>query len=150
MADVSAQRVAKVYAAALLGAAEKVGQAEAVAEELDSLIDDVFRADPEVEFFLSSLAVGHKHKETVLRSVFESRATPLFFNFLIVLNQHERLELLRPIRAAYHTLLNERAHRIPVHVRSAVPLPDDQRDRLAAQVARHHAPGADPRPSRRA
>jgi F-type H+-transporting ATPase subunit delta len=133
-ADVSTQRVAKVYAEALLRAAEGGGQAESVREELDSLIDDVFRADPQGEAFLASLAVGRDRKKEVLRSIFEPRASKVFFNFLMVLNNHERLELLRPIRSAYRTLLNERAKRIPVHVRSAVALADDQRERLVRTV----------------
>ena len=39
-ADVSARRIAKVYAEALLSAAEKQGQAEQVLAELDSLVRD--------------------------------------------------------------------------------------------------------------
>jgi F-type H+-transporting ATPase subunit delta len=133
-ADVSAQRVAKVYAEALLRAAARDGQPEVIEEQLDSLIDDVFRADPQFEEFLGSLAVGRDHKAAVLESVFKARASGMFYNFLLVLNQHERLELLRPIRAAYHLLLDERAHRVPVLVRTAVPLPDDQRERLVQMI----------------
>ena len=42
--------------------------------------------------------------------------------------------LMRPILAAARDLANERANRIRVHVRSAVPLPNDQRDRLREQL----------------
>src|SRR5262245_2865499 len=71
-ADTGAQRVAKVYAEALLNAAEKRGQADEVLEELESLVQDLFRADPEFETFLSSGAVGRDRKAAVLRTVFES------------------------------------------------------------------------------
>ena len=57
-ADVSARRIAKVYAAALLNTAEKLGQAEAVLAELDSLVRDVFEKVPRLEVLLSSAAVG--------------------------------------------------------------------------------------------
>ncbi len=134
IADVGAQRIARVYAEALLNAAEQSNQVEAIAEEVDSLVQDVFRADPQFEAFLSSGAIGRHHKEAVLKSVFEGRASPLFLNFLLVLNHHERLELLRAIRVAFRSLLDERAHRIRVEVRSAVPLPDDQRERLAQEL----------------
>jgi F-type H+-transporting ATPase subunit delta len=129
-ANVSAQRIARVYAEALLNAAEKRGEADAVAEQLSSLIGDVFQADPQFEAFLSSGAVGRPHKAAVLRSVFQKRASELFFNFLLVLNEHERLDLLRPILAALQVLRDQRARRIRVQVRTAVPLADDQRGRL--------------------
>jgi F-type H+-transporting ATPase subunit delta len=129
-ADVGALRVAHVYAQALLTAAEKQGRADEVFEQLNSLIEDVFAADPRVESFLASPAVPRPAKAPVLRAVFGDRAGPLFTNFLLVLNDHGRLELLRHVRFAYRQLLDERQRRVRVQVRSAVPLPDDQRQRL--------------------
>jgi F-type H+-transporting ATPase subunit delta len=133
-ADTGAQRVAKVYAEALLNAAEKRGQTDEVLEELESLVQDLFRADPEFETFLSSGAVGRDRKAAVLRTVFETRAGELVFNFLMVLNAHERLDLLRPITAKYRELRDQRARRMRVLVRTAVPLPDDQRDHLVREL----------------
>lgn len=128
--DVSAQRVARVYAEALLNAAERRGQADALLDEYESLVNDLFRADPMFEAFLASAAVGREHKREVLRKVFEHRASELFFNFLMVVNQHERLELLRLILQACKALRDQRARRIHVQVRSAVPLADDHRQQL--------------------
>ena len=55
-------------------------------------------------------------------------------DFLKVLNQHERLNLLRPILSAAKELQDERAKRIRVQVRSAVPLADEQANRLRQQL----------------
>ena len=68
-ADVSARRIAKVYAAALLDAAEKQGEAEEVLPELESLVRDVFEADPRLEVLLSSAAVGRHARHAVLQKV---------------------------------------------------------------------------------
>jgi F-type H+-transporting ATPase subunit delta len=133
-ADVGAQRIAEIYAEALLNAADKKGQVEAVLDELDSLIRDLFGADPHFEAFLASSAIGRDPKAQVLRSVFEGRASEVFANFLMVLNHHERLDLLRPILTAARDLYDQRARRLRVQVRSAVPLPDDQRDRLLHEL----------------
>ena len=133
-ADVGAQRVARVYAEALLKAAEKQGQVEDVLDELATLVGEVFRKDPQFEEFLASGAIGRDRKAQVIRGVFEHRASSVFFNFLMVLNNHDRLGLLRPIRAAYQELYDERARRIRVVVRTAVPLPDDQRARLQQEL----------------
>jgi F-type H+-transporting ATPase subunit delta len=134
MADVGAQRVAHVYAEALLNAAEKQGQSGQVLESLDSLIRDVFPAEPQFEAFLQSSAVGRERKAQVIDKVFEGKASPVFVDFFKVLNQHERLNLLRPILTAAKELRDERAKRIRVKVRSAVPLADSQTNRLVEQL----------------
>jgi F-type H+-transporting ATPase subunit delta len=132
-ADVGALRIARVYAEALLSAADRHGQADAIQEALDSLLNDVFRADPRIEALLASPAVPRQEKAGILRQAF-GQAGSLFVNFLLVLNDHGRLDLLRPIRAAYGELLDERAHRVPVQVRSAVPLGEEQRRRLEGEL----------------
>jgi F-type H+-transporting ATPase subunit delta len=133
-ADVGAQRVAHVYAEALLNAADKQGQSEQVLESLESLIRDLFPAEPQFEIFLTSSAVGRDRKAQVIDKVFENKASVLFVDFLKVLNQHERLNLLRPILAAAKELRDKRAKRIRVWVRSAVPLTDEQANRLRQQL----------------
>jgi F-type H+-transporting ATPase subunit delta len=133
-ADVSALRIARVYAEALLKSADRRGQADTMADTQDSLIDDVFRADDRVEAFLASPAVPRKARASLIREVFASRGGELFANFLLVLNDHGRLGLLRYIRAAYHELLDERAHRVRVQVSSARPLAPDQRERLQKEL----------------
>jgi F-type H+-transporting ATPase subunit delta len=133
-ADVTAQRVARVYAEALLNAAENSGQADAVLGELASLVQDVFKRQPKLEVLLSSAAVGRRRREELIHKIFEGKASDVFFNFLLVLNRHERLELLRPILVTLRDLYDQRAGRVHVQVASAVPLPDDQKQRLAHQL----------------
>ncbi len=135
MADVTAQRVARVYAVALLDAAEKKQQGDAVLEELRSLIDDVFKANAQIEVLLSSAAVGRKKRHEIIQKVFAGRSSELLLHFLLVLNDHERLELLRPALVALQELHDERAGRRRGLVTRAAPLPDEQRDRLFAQLA---------------
>jgi F-type H+-transporting ATPase subunit delta len=133
-ADVTVQRVARVYAGSLIKAAQKQGAADEILDELQSLVQDVFRREPLFETFLASYAIDRKHKSAALESAFKERANKLLFNFLMVLNEHDRLELLRPILSAYRELNDERARRMRVQVRSAAPLPDDQRERLTEEL----------------
>jgi F-type H+-transporting ATPase subunit delta len=132
--DAGSRRVARVYAAALLDAAAKHQQTDAVLDEFASLFDDVFRGDPQFETFLASGAVSRRAKAGVIHNVFDGRASETFRNFLLVLNDHQRLDLLRGIHQAARELNDERAGRIPVLVTSAAPLPDDQRQRLLEQL----------------
>jgi F-type H+-transporting ATPase subunit delta len=136
-ADVSARRIAKVYAEALLDAATAQGQDGDVLAELDSLVRDVFEKEPRLETLLSSAAIGRHARHEALRKVFAGRASSAFTNFLQVLNDHERLNLLRPILSAAIDMYDERHQRLRVIVASAVALPDDIRQRLENGVRAH-------------
>jgi F-type H+-transporting ATPase subunit delta len=131
--DVVSQRIARVYAEALMNAAQMQG--DAVLEELESLVKDVFSAEPQLEAFLSSGAVGRDRKAQLIDRVFQQRSAEVVCNFLQILNRHDRLDLLRPIAAAAREINNERKNRVRVIVRSAVPLSEDQEQRLARQVS---------------
>ncbi|SRR6266545_1739783 len=133
-ADIGSERVARVYAEALLNAVEKTGEVDATFEQFDSLVHDVLDTNPLLAAVLSSPAVPSKAKAEIIEKICAGRASQLFTNFLLVLNDHVRLDLLRPILTVMHELANQRARRLRVLVRSAVPLPDDQRDRIAQGV----------------
>jgi F-type H+-transporting ATPase subunit delta len=128
--DAVSQRVARVYAESLLGAAEQLNQTDQVMDELGALFEEVFRAGPLFEAFLTSGAISRKPKAEAIRKAFEGKTSELFLNFLLVLNDHQRLDLLRVIYQAARELRDERAGRLPVVVTTAAPLADDQREQL--------------------
>jgi len=128
------RHVARVYAEALYNAADKNGQMREVLEELEELAGDVFRLDPRLEVFLSSPAVARERKEQALRKGFQGRVTPTTLHFLLVLNHHDRLAMLRAVALSYRELYDERSGHIKVQVRSAVPLTEDQAERLRQQL----------------
>jgi F-type H+-transporting ATPase subunit delta len=132
--DVGTERIARVYADALYRASLQQNRVDEIFEELESLVREVFHAAPEWEIFLSSGAIGRDRKAATIRAVFEGRASELVANFLLVLNDHERLDILRAIIEAYRQIRDDKAGRMPVQVRSAVPLEGDQRDRLVQQL----------------
>ena len=129
-ANVRQARIARVYADALLGAAARESQADEVGAELDSLVRDVIGQNPGVATFLTSPALTRRTREPVLQAAIAGNASPLISSFLGVLNANNRLDLLRPIAAAFRELLDKRAGRVRVSVRSAVPLGDAERDEI--------------------
>ena len=133
-ADASAQRIARVYAEALLDEAQRHGDAEATLEDLNVLLRDVTAADPLIASFFLGGVIGRETRAHVLKDAFGGRVSDLFLNFILVLNDHDRLELLRPILLSYRDLLEERTGKVRVLVRSAVALPDDQRQRLEQEL----------------
>jgi len=132
--DDEARHVARVYAEALYRAAEKAGNVEEVLDELESLVDGVFGQNPGLELLFASAAVGYKRKNEIITHTFEGRASQVFTQFMRVLNDHARLDMIRPIAGAFRTLYNRRSRRLAVRVRSAVPLTEAERSQLTEDV----------------
>jgi F-type H+-transporting ATPase subunit delta len=138
----SERRVARVYADALLSVAEQRGQAEDIGRELRAVVTDVYAKAPEIEAMLASPVVKRSRKAPVLEHAFKNNVSDLLFNLLNVLNAKDRLVLVRHVAAAYRDILDERAKRVRVSVRSAVPLTDGQTEQLKEAIGR--ATGLDP------
>jgi F-type H+-transporting ATPase subunit delta len=132
--DDESRHVARVWAEALYKAAEKAGEVEPALQDLEALVNEVFRRDPGLELFFASAAIGRDRKKQALNAAFEGRATPTFVQFLEVLNEHDRLDMVRAIAGAFRALHDRKARRLTVHVRSAVPLTDEERHRLREDV----------------
>lgn len=132
--DDATQHVARVYAEALLNAAEQSGQTAEIIEDLDSLLNQVFTQDRYLEAFLTSRGVSRDRRASALRAAFQGRASDLFLNFLLVLNDHDRLDALRSIAATLRTLNEKRTGKVRVQVRSALPLAEDQQERLRQEL----------------
>jgi F-type H+-transporting ATPase subunit delta len=133
-------RLAKVYAEALLSAAQRQNALDATGDELAHFVTDVLDAAPEIEPFLASPVVGKKAKAAALEAALPGNASDLLRGLFAVLMQNGRLDLFRGVVAAYQQLINERAGRVPVKVTSAVALDHAHRDvltRTLTDILRH-------------
>jgi F-type H+-transporting ATPase subunit delta len=97
---------------------------------LNAVAHDVLSGHPGIAAYLANRAVGRKNKLPVLTAAFGPNASDLFNKFLGVLNQNNRLDLLRWVAAAYQKLRDDAAGRVRVRVTSATPLTDAQLDTL--------------------
>lgn len=125
-----AARIATVYAEALLNVAEMRGQAEAVGQELDSLVHGLFAASPELEAFLANPAVHRRRKIAVIDKAIAGKCSTLMEDFLRLLCRHDRLTHLRIIAVSFHALRDRLAKRMRILVESAVPLEPAEQERL--------------------
>src|SRR5262249_33428168 len=103
-------------------------------EALRAVVNEVLPSDPDLEAFLCMPGGGRELRARVIRQAFEGRADDFFVDFLLVLNDHDRLNLLRHVLHAYEQLYDQRQNRVRVAAHSAAPLPDDQRQRLLDQL----------------
>jgi F-type H+-transporting ATPase subunit delta len=129
--DVQAERAATIYAEALLNVAQEYNQVEAVLHELQTLVSDVIEKQPEVAEFFKSAAVGREHRAAVLKAVFgRDRIQPVLADFLVVLNEHDHLDLLPSINVMAQRIYLTRTNKILVDVVSAVPLTEAEQERV--------------------
>jgi len=120
--DVGGAALGQVYAKALISATEQVGTSEAVMEEFDSLMADVFARLPKLQALLASPRVSFEEKEGLIHRAFAGKMSPLLLNFLKVLCKRHRFDGLRAVHRAAHRYLNELRGRTEVQVITAKPL----------------------------
>jgi F-type H+-transporting ATPase subunit delta len=128
--EVGVEHIANVYAEALLGAAEGAGQVDAVLEELDSLVADVFDPHPELERVLASGVISHDERSGILDRVLGVQASPLVMSFLKVVSRHGRMNCLRVIRSQAHAIHRQKLGEVAVQVTTAAPLEQAAAQRL--------------------
>ena len=123
--DTGQQYLGAVYAKALLGAAEKVGNAEAVVDELNSFIDGVLDKVPNLGETLSSPRIAVELKTAMLDKALSGKASVELLNFLKVVARHGRFNCVEAIRQAAREQLNELRDRVEVNLVTAEPLNSD-------------------------
>lgn len=132
--DASRQHLGSVYAKALLGAAESVGQADQVVEEIEALVTDVLDKLPQLDAALKSPRLTHEERLPILDKAFGSQLSPTTLTFLKVVSKHGRLDCLRAIARAARKLLNTARGRVEVIVETAYPLSNPIRERIVGRL----------------
>jgi F-type H+-transporting ATPase subunit delta len=132
--DSGRQHLGSVYAKALLGAAEKVGQAEQVVEELESLVNDVLTKLPQLDGVLSTPKLSHEERLPIIDKAFGGRMSATTLTFLKVVSKHDRLGALRAIARAARKQLNALRGRVEVIVETAHPISNPLRERIVSRL----------------
>ncbi|HEV3137746.1 MAG TPA: ATP synthase F1 subunit delta [Pirellulales bacterium] len=122
--NVGAQQVAMIYAKAFLGAAEKAGQTDSLIEEFNTLIAAVLDPFPGLEAVFASALISHEEKSQILDRILGSRLSPLLLDFLKVISQHGRLDLVRAIHHEILKLYDNLRGRVRVQLHTATPIPN--------------------------
>lgn len=133
--DAGRQHLGTVYAKALLGAAEKAGQADQVVDELESLVADVLEKQPKIDAIFSSARLSHEERLPILEKAFRGKLSPTLMTFLKVVSKHGRLGALRAIARAARKQLNTARGRVEVLVETAHPLSNPLRDRITSRLS---------------
>jgi F-type H+-transporting ATPase subunit delta len=126
--------LARTYAEALVGAAEKEGPVDEVLDELEAIRAFVIGKYPTFALMMTSPVRSTKDKDRIIVQAFEGHALPISVRFLRVLNRHGRLDLIGRVLIEGRAVWDKKQNRCPVTVRSAVPLSDAQLDALRERL----------------
>ena len=122
----SASAIAKRYAKALVELGAEEGAVDRFQTALTG-VDAVFKANPELVAVLANPAYGLEAKREILKDMVTRLDVPAtVVNFLLLLQERNRLAVLGQIALAYGALADERSGVLRAKVTAAMPLDDSQ------------------------
>ncbi|HEX2742106.1 MAG TPA: ATP synthase F1 subunit delta [Rubrobacter sp.] len=121
------------YAEALFEAARERDELEEVFSDLQEFVT-ALRETEELRLFFYGGQIPERQKRRALEGLTEGMSTSTT-NFLKVLVDNGREEILDEVLARYEQLVKEHLGRIEVDVTTAVELSEEQRDRLKERLA---------------
>ncbi len=130
--DSDQQQVGNLYAKALLGAAGT--SVDEIVKQFEEVVAGCLDRFPALEQALASPRVGMDEKEAMLDRIFQGKLSPILLNFFKVLCRRGRVGEMRAIQVTATQMLNEQKGLQRVQVASAMPLNDQQRSSIKAQL----------------
>ncbi|MGH9687453.1 MAG: ATP synthase F1 subunit delta [Candidatus Acidiferrales bacterium] len=130
------EAVASRYAAALADAALDQGNAQRVRADLGAFVG-AYDESPELRTVLETPSIAPELKHKVISALAQRMdLAPAVRNFMFLLVDHNRIEMLREIQRAFHEALNSRLGIADAEVTSARELNDEERRELTAALER--------------
>jgi F-type H+-transporting ATPase subunit delta len=132
----AAQPAARPYARALWDLAKERGQVDAVGRELELVAETIGQMPALRDLFLRPW-VAPSVKEGVAREVAgRLDLSPLVRDFIALLVRQGRGDQLAGVAEVYRDLVDEDLGRLRAHVRTAVPLTEEERQQLRERLGR--------------
>ena len=132
--DIGVEKLAKVYAQAIIAAADKAGCRGQVLEELAGIVGDVLPKAPAAAGVFASPRITPEEKSAVIDRIFAGKLAPTTLNSLHVLARHERLGILPQVAAAAARLAEELEGLSQATFTTAVPLEPAEQARIVGEV----------------
>ncbi|MFT7692609.1 MAG: ATP synthase F1 subunit delta [Candidatus Latescibacterota bacterium] len=130
----NAPEVVRRYAATLLNAAEETGVLESVRSDVEGVLETMAKSKDLVGFLENPLfSADIQHKALV--AIFEGKLQELTLNFLSLMAQRRRTNLLSQALETFLVLAEEKEGVVSAEVVSAVALTEDQQERLRGRLA---------------
>jgi len=134
--DIGAERIAKVYAQAIVEAADGKQCRREVLDELAAIVDGVLKQVPQARAVFASPKVTPEQKSALIDRMAKGRVLPTTLHALHVLARHERLDILAEVVAAARRLADSLDGRRQAVFTTAVPLDAAEQERIVAAVSK--------------
>lgn len=131
--DDTARSIALVYAEALYNAALAKAESDSVLGELLE-IGKVIDSNPRLLGIFSTPVISRDEKAKLLKDLFLSRSSSIVSNFLMVLNEHDRLELIAAVVDQFEELDQARKNQVKVQVITAVSVSSSQEGQISVEL----------------
>lgn len=121
--------LARIWSGSIAALAVADGRDDEIADELEGVVA-LFDASPDIEILLTTPLIDDEAKGALVEKALRGRASDLLVDALQILRRKRRLGLVRAVARAYRGEWLRRRNRVEVHVASAIPLTEAQRDAL--------------------
>ena len=132
--DVKNLKTARKYANALLESATDAGNTSKVSANLD-LILETLKINSELSNFLYSPIVKVEDKKEVIKKIFSSHIEEITLDFLYLLVDNNRLNVIEEIVECYNSENNRIENIVKPVIISAVDLDENQKVRLIEKIS---------------
>lgn len=126
--------MARRYARALFGLALERDLLNKIQQEL-AVLTEILDTNGDLRQFLYAPQVDRSDKRAALEELFQDRFSNVFFNFLMLLVEKGRQNLMAQIRREFEALYDRHRNLVRAEVFSAVPLADEQIEELRRALA---------------
>jgi ATP synthase F1 delta subunit len=126
------QEIADVYARSLFEVASEQKQLDVVKEQLGQFAD-ALNSNRDIAIFFFSPYFSAAEKKDGLKKAIDG-ALPIFENFLEALIERHRMPVIFRIRVEYEKLWDKANKRLPVSVKTAVPLDPATLESIGARI----------------
>ena len=127
--------IARRYARALYEQAQQDGVLDAVDADM-AVIRETLEASRDLNRFFRSPIISREKKQAVVTSLVETQQRPTTLRFLELLVDKKREDLVPEIVAAYRALRDEQEGVVEAHVKTALPLSDEEERTLTTALER--------------
>ena len=132
--DTGVERLSKVYAQAIVEAADRKQCRRDVIAELAAIVLDVLPKVPRALEVFASPKVTPEEKSAIINRICADRVLPTTLHALHVLARHERLDILPQVVAAAQRLADDLEGRKQAFFTTAMPLDAADQGRIVADV----------------
>lgn len=126
-------RTAKKYSEALFDIAKKQGKIQEVLSDINFAVE-TFKSSQDLLDFLDNPVISQKDKKDVLKELFETKISPITLNFLYVLTDNSRFDIIEDIKRELWELERKDSGVVTVKATSAVIIKDYLREKLKTKL----------------